>query len=96
MTNEVHALTLIDEAPWMIEFPPAVALAFVNIFWWTAAPFICGDDDGCRFTYGCDEGVVDNYIRGIGILSAMNAAIHLLETLARRELHFSAAAILDR
>lgn len=96
MPNEVHTLTLIDEGPWMIEFPPAVVLAFVNIFWRTTAPFICGDDDGRRFTYCGDERVVDNRIGGIYILSAMNAAIHLLETLARREFYFSAAAILHR
>ncbi len=96
MTNEVNALILIDEVPRMIEFPPAVVLAFVSIFWRTTAPFVRGDVDGRRFTYCRDEGVVDNDIRGIDVLSAMNAAIHLLETLARRELRFSAAAVLDR
>src|ERR1043166_1562461 len=41
MTNEVDALALIGKAPQMIEFAPALVPAFVNIFWRTAAPFVC-------------------------------------------------------
>ena len=95
MTNKVNAPTLIDETSRMIESPPAVVPAFVNILWRTTAPFVRGDVHGGRFAWRRDEGVVDHDLGGIDVLSAMDAAIHLLETLARRELLFSTAAILD-
>jgi hypothetical protein len=38
--NELNALALIAEAPRMIEFPPAVVPAFVNIFRQATAPFV--------------------------------------------------------
>jgi hypothetical protein len=95
MTNKVNAPTMIDETPRMIESAPPVVLALVNIFWRTTAPFVRGYIHGGRFAWCRDEGVVDDDLGGIDVLPAMDAAIHLLETLARRELLFSAAAILD-
>src|SRR5688572_13797985 len=95
MTNKVNAPTLIAEAPRMIESPPAVIPAFFNIFWRTTASFVRGNGHGCRFAWLRDEDVVDDDIGGIDVLSTMDAAIHLFETLARRQLLFSAATVLN-
>ena len=78
----------------MIEFSP-VTPAFFKIFWRTAAPFIRGNDHGCRFARHRDEDVVDDDIGCIDILSTMDTTIHLFEALTRRELLFSAATILN-
>ena len=95
LTNEIHALPLIDEGPRVIKVPPAAVLAFGNIVWRSTAAFVRGNVDCCRFIWRRYEDVVDDDVSGINVLATMGTAIPLFETLARRELLFFAAAILN-
>ncbi len=90
-TNEIHALPLIDETLRVIEVPPAVVLAFVNIVWRSTAAL--GKVHSCRFAFPQDEGVVNHDIRVADILRAMHATINCLKTLPRRERLYSAASV---
>src|SRR5688572_5240630 len=95
VTNELRALPLIRERAWMIESPPAVGRALINIPGRSAASFVCRNRHRRRFSRCRENDVVDDDIGSINVPSTMDAAIPLFETLARGELLFSATSILN-
>ena len=92
-SNEIHALLRTDKALRVIEVPPAVVPAFVNIIWRSTATL--GKVHSCRFALSQHKGVVNHYIRGADILRAMYAAINCLKALPRRERQYASASVFE-